>query len=70
LAAIQKTPVIQKEVMDETIITAVGSCDGTCGTSTSRINKKKNTESTKFSTTPFLEKRVCSASLLIGVNMA
>lgn len=70
MAAIQKTPVMQKEVMDETIITAVGSCDGTCGTRTSRINRKKNKESAKFSLTPFLEKSVCSASLLMSVNMA
>ena len=44
LDAIQKTPVMQSEVMLETMSTASGSSDGTWGTKTARIKKKKIAE--------------------------
>ena len=47
LDAIQKTPVMQSEVMLETMFTASGSSDGTWGTKTARIKKKKIAVSTR-----------------------
>ena len=56
-AANQNTPDIQKEVMLDTIVTANGSWEGTWGTRTSRMNRKKSTVRKRSTIAPFLEMR-------------
>ena len=67
MEAIQNTPVMQAADIPATILTAVGSYEGTCGLNTKNISVKKHTESKPTTTKPVLETRGCS-SVLFGIG--